>query len=163
MFLQNNNVYDMEQLAAKIARMFEQVYEISNEIKAVDRRLDTLTIHLEQYDIYKKHQAVYNKYKQHNPKKRDSFYDKHCEEVQAYETASKYLNDVLNGRTEVPIHSWRKEQEVLTRKRFNLCETYYQLKDDTKDVEVLRRNAERLIQESDRERNAQRRTQNIDL
>ena len=35
--------------------------------------------------------------------------------------------------------------------RFAHCDDYYKLKDETKDVEVLRRGAERLMRESERE------------
>jgi len=162
-FLQDNKITDIQHLADKIERMYDQVYKMSNDIKAIDRRMDTLATHLAQYDIYKRHQAVYRKHKQLSGKKGDDYYDKHSEEIHSYEIANQYLKDTLNGRTDVPINKWKKEHDELTRKRFALCESYYMLKDDTKDVEILRRSVDRLMQEAEREQQPLRRTHNIDL
>ena len=151
-FLQRNNIRDFEQFAVKLEQMFEQTYAVSNEIKAVDRRMDTLANHLTQYENYKMHRAVFKKYQQLSGKKAEAYYDKHFEEIQAYQDADEYLKAVLNGRTEVPINKWKKEQETLIGKRFDLCEAYYKLKDDVKDAEVLRRSAERLMREAEQER-----------
>jgi len=46
LFLQNNNIFDMEQLAIKIEQMYNQQYDVSKEITKVDRRLEKLNEHL---------------------------------------------------------------------------------------------------------------------
>lgn len=60
-FLQSNNIADMDHLVNKVTQMNEKFYEVSNKIKATERRLDTPTQHLEQYENYKQHKAVYEK------------------------------------------------------------------------------------------------------
>ena len=156
-FLQRNDIGDVAQLAAKVTKMHEDFSDVSNRIKAVDRRMDTLATHLAHYDSYKKHIGVYKKYQQLSGKKGDAFYDKHFESIQAYEAANDYLKKVLNGRTTVPLKTWQKEQETLTAERWGLCERYYQLGDDTKAVEALQRSAERIMREDEREQQPQRR------
>jgi hypothetical protein len=145
MFLQQHEVYDMAQLVGMVGRLHENIYEVSNRIKAVERRLGTLTQHLAQYENYKQHKAIFQKYKQLEPKKRNAFFNKHSDKIQLYETASRYLKDVLNGRTEVPVNKWKAEHAKLTAEQYSLCEDYYRLKDKTRSVELLRKGAENMI------------------
>jgi len=147
MFIQNNNIADMGQLTDKIEQMYKQQYDVSKKIKAAERRLDVLDEHLAQYEIIKKHKAVYQKYQQLDPKKKNTFYDKHREEIRLYEDAKSYFDKVMNGRTSLPIKAWTEEQLKLIAEKFALCEEYYRLKDDVRNVDVLRRGAESVMRE----------------
>ena len=149
-FLQQNHISDMEQLVGKVTQISEDLQTVSEKIKKVDRRQDTLVQHLTQCENLKQHRTVYKKYKSLDPKKSDAFYDKHFEEIQLYESAKKYLNAVLNGRNEIPVKAWQAEQNTLTTERFSLCEDYYRLKDETRSVEILREGAENIMRESSR-------------
>jgi hypothetical protein len=53
----------------------------------------------------------------------------------------------MNGRTKIPIKEWKAEHEKLTAERFNLCESYYRLKDEVHNVEILRKGAEEIMRE----------------
>ena len=134
----------------KVTQKNEEFYEVSNKIKAAERRLHTLTQHLAQYENYKQHKAVYEKYKQFDPKKRDTFYENQSEKIQLYENAKMYLDAVMNGKKTLPIKTWQAEQAKLTADKFSLCEDFYRLKDEIRNVEVLRRGAENLMREEGR-------------
>jgi MobA/MobL family. len=146
-FLQSNDITDVSQLAEKTTQMYERIYEMSKNIQAIDRRLGTLEQHFDQYEIAQKYKGVYAKYKQLDPKKRDDFYDKHSEEIQLYENANQYFKVVMNGKTPIPIKKWRAEKSQLTDKKFSLCDEFYMLKDETRNVEILRKSIENLIDE----------------
>ena len=51
--------------------------------------------------------------------------------------------------------AWEKEQMRLTEKRFAFCENYYQHKDDIRNIEALRRGAEKLIREAMQDKHQQ--------
>jgi len=149
-FLQQNHISDMAQLVGKVTQIGEDLQTVSDKIKKVDRRMNTLTQHLLQCENFKQHRSVYMKYKQLDPKKRDVFYDRHFEGIRLYESAKKYLDAVLNGRKKIPTKAWQSEQTKLTAERFSLCEDYYRLKDETHSVELLRKGAENIMRESSR-------------
>ena len=109
-FLQSNGITDVSQLAEKITQTHTRLYDMSKDIQAVDRRLETLAQHFTQYENCKKHKAIYQKYQHVDGKKGDAFYDKYFEEIQLYEGAVKYLKAVLNGRKTVPTKAWLAEQ-----------------------------------------------------
>ena len=99
--------------------MNNQHYETANSIKEKSRRINTLSVHLEQCDIKKQHRAVYQKYTKLDPKKRKAYAEKHAEEIQRYNEAADYIKGVMNGRAEPhPIKKWKAELATLTAERF---------------------------------------------
>ena len=161
-FLQQNHISDMEQLVGKVTQIGETLQTISEKIKKVDRRQDTLAQHLTQCENLKQHRVIYKKYMSLDPKKSNAFYDKHFEEIRLYEAAKQYLDAVLNGRKEIPVKAWQSEQTTLTAERFSLCEDYYRLKGETHSVEILRKGAENIMR-NDVSRMQLERAQDIDL
>ena len=69
----------------------------------------------------------------------------------AYREAKSYLDNVMNGKSPIPVKEWESEKKMLTADRIALGEKYYDLKDEIKTVESLRRSAEGLINASKRE------------
>ena len=45
----------------------------------------------------------------------------------------------------MPIKTWTAEQSKLIAEKFALCEEYYNIKDDVRNVEVLRKGAENMM------------------
>lgn len=64
----------------------------------------------------------------------------------------------MNGRVGLPVKEWKSERDKLTAERYSLCEDYYRLKDETRNVERLRKGAENIIQQEQQSR----RTQNME-
>ncbi len=58
------------------------------------------------------------------------------------QSTAKYLKSVLNGRDKIPLHTWKAETAQLTDEKDNLYQQYYALKEEVKEVEVIRRNVE---------------------
>ena len=151
MFLQNNNITDMTHLVDKVTKMNEDFYDVSETIKKVNRRLENLSQHLEQYGNYKVNKPTYDKYKQLDPKKQEAFYNKHSDEIELFKTSQQYLTAIMNGKTTIPEKSWQKEQKNLTKHRFSLYEKFYGLKDEIRNVELLRKGAENIMNEDKQE------------
>ena len=146
-FLRENNLDSIEALADKVISMHQTQYDLAGAIKKQDRRINTLDTHLQNVDIYHKTKSIYKQYTQLLHKQREAFKQQHIAELQQYSAAVEYLKNHLNGRTTLPEKAWKTEREKLLRERFTLAEQYYDLKADVKNVEVLRRGAERVISE----------------
>ena len=150
-FLQENNIYDMAQLPEKIEKINNEFYDVSKQIKAIERQLDTLNNNLAHCDNYTAHKPVYEKYMALDPKKRDAFYTKHSDEIQSYETSRQYLNKAVDGKMPIPIKAWKDKQAKLLSEKYSLCEDFYRLKDETHYVELLGKSTEKIIREDGRE------------
>jgi septal ring factor EnvC (AmiA/AmiB activator) len=155
MFIQSNNITDITQLVNTIETINDKYKDLADTIKKAERRLDTLSQYIAQYESRKQHRAVYNEYAgiKNNPKKREAYYDKHKTEIEAFKDARDYITTVMNGRTNpVPIKDWRAEQTMLTATKYALCERYYALQDEIRSVEQLRKGAENIMREDVQER-----------
>jgi predicted nucleic acid-binding Zn-ribbon protein len=163
MFIQQHNLTDMAQLVQTVETINETYKDLADKIQKAERRLDTLATHITQYESRRAHRAVFNEYAGiKDTKKREAYYAKHGAEIEAYKDARDYLNAVMNGRTDpVPIKDWRKEQQSLTATKYAACERYYALQDEVRSVEHLRKGAENIMREGQREQQPQR-TQGIE-
>ena len=144
-FLQDNNITSIEELADKVSEIHHQRYDLAKQINKDNRRYETLTEHLTQVELYNKHKSIYRKYKEIDPKKRDSYKKKYADEITQYESSLKYLKGVLNGRDTIPEKQWRNELETIRNRKFAQYDEYCKLKDDVQKIEVLRRSADNLI------------------
>ena len=148
-FLQQNDIGGIEQLANKVEQMNSRHYEVANEIREVNRRIDTLNLHLAHVENKKKHKGVFQQYRQtKKPKECDAFYAKHEKEIESYKESFDYIKAVLNGKVEQPpVKEWKAELMSKTAERYALCDEYYRLDDDLRSVEALRRGAENIMRE----------------
>jgi len=186
-FLQENNITDMDNFVRKVTKVNEDLLAVSDEIKRADRRIETLATHLEHCENRKLHKTIYDKYKALTPKKdtaamnslnpftkkkavadydaavakQEAFYDKHSAEIETYKTAQDYLKAVLNGRTEIPTGAWKKEQTDLAKHRYSLGEKFYAIKDEIRMTEVVKKGIDSLLHDVVRDRQHTR-TQGVD-
>lgn len=149
-FLQENQIMDMDGLTGKMAGMFKEQREISEKLKPIDRRLKTLDGHISNAERYLQYRDIYRKYKQQKPKKQEAFYEAHRMELTHFEAAERYLNDVMNGRTGIPLKAWKAEQEKLTAERKKLSRRYSTLKDEVKETEQIRKGVYSILREENR-------------
>jgi len=153
MFIQSHNITDIANLVQTIETINEKYKDLADNIQKVERRLDTLSQHIAQYESRRAHRAVYNEYAGiKDPKKKEAYYAKHSAEIEAFKDAREYLNAVMNGRTDPPpIKEWRAEQTKPTTAKYALCERYYALQDDVRSIEQLRKGAENILRDEARD------------
>jgi len=53
----------------------------------------------------------------------------------------------MNGRKDLSIKDWQKEQKELAAKRYALCDEYYSLKEEIPNMEAIRRSVDTLIRD----------------
>ena len=162
-FIQSHNITDMAQLVQTIETINKKYKDLADNIRKAERRLDTLSQHITQYESRRAHRAVYNEYaKLKDPKKREAYYAKHSAEIEAFKDARDYLGAVMNGRTDPPpIKDWKAEQKKLTAAKYAACERYYALQDEVRSVE-LNKGAENIMRE-DAQKRQYTRTQGMEL
>jgi hypothetical protein len=167
-FLQENNIANVEDFADTIIRKNERLKSVTDDIKKAERRLGTLAVHLTHANNNRQHKAIHQKYKSLAPKtdpaalnninpfiknkatkeheaatkKQEAYYAKHADAIEAYQAAQQHFTAVMNGRTTLPIADWQKEQRELATKRYALCDEYYALKEELPNMEAIRRSLE---------------------
>jgi hypothetical protein len=144
-FLYENDILSLEDLKAKVNAMQDNLYSVSNELKKVDRRINTLKEHLRHSKNFKsyhkikaRYEALYAAYKtakkatgfgaesktQKALSAANEYYEANRPQLGMYDNAEKYLRDVLHERFYPkklpPISMWEKELTAKTAERETL-------------------------------------------
>jgi hypothetical protein len=146
-FIRENDMKDMADLQDKVKSMYSKTQEMRDKLKPVERRLKTLNEHIQQAAYYKEFKSIYQSYLKQKPKKQDDFREAHRREITLYEAAKKYLDTHLNGH-DIPTKSWKSEWIKLSVEKDNLYREYYALKEETRQVEVIKKSVENILREN---------------
>ena len=169
-FLISNEVYDLEDLDNKVNAMHGKVNRVIEDMKPINRRIDTLKEHIYQSGHYKEHKALKRQYdklyfKYTDAKKEtgllaerkakkaleaaNDFYEANRTGLALFEAAEKYLRGVLQKRYNPdklpPITMWKKELATKTAEKESLYGEYETLKAETHKVEKIRASVKAIL------------------
>jgi hypothetical protein len=172
-FIQEHKVSDLAELADAVGNMQVERMEISNKLKPVQRRIDTLKEHLRHSENFKnyrkfaaKRAALYAKYqklesqglfakgKAKKALEAAETYDwQYLNELQDFDKAEKYLCGVLLERFDPkklpPMTAWKRELDGLLAEKHNIQIEYDALNERVKSAEAIRRFAEQAMRGED--------------
>jgi peptidoglycan hydrolase CwlO-like protein len=143
-FLTSNHISTLPELREKASDFYGRQNEIGGKLNRLDRRMKTLDEHIKQTEIRREHHRDYKLYQQEKPKNKPQFFEQFRKELTLYKAAERYLKGVLNGRTSIPIKDWKAEREKLTAEKQNLRREYERLKNEVREVEIIRKTAEQI-------------------
>jgi transcriptional accessory protein Tex/SPT6 len=159
-FLTENNIMNLTDLEIKLKSMYNRQSAIREKLKPKDRRMKDLNKRIKQADYYFEFRNIYKMYKAEKPKHQEQFYEQHRRELTLYEAADRYLKNVMNGRTQIPTATWKKERATLIAERKQLNAEYLSLKDEVSKVEKIVHSVQNILhEERRREQPTHRRTQ----
>lgn len=186
-FLTANSITDMAGLDGKLQTMADKQFAIRDKLKSTERRQKTLDEHLRHggnYKAYRGQKAQYEKlYAQYRAIKKaggfgaerkaqkaldtaNAYYDAHRTEIVLFEAAERYLKDVMQGRFDPkklpPITKWTAERDKLNTGMRRLNGEYVSLKNETAEVEKIRRNVHDIMSGETR-REQPKRAQDMEL
>ena len=75
-------------------------------------------------------------------------FKRYSEEINHYKKAEQYFKDVLQARFDpknIPVKKWKAEQSELLSKKSALNIEYNKLKEEVREVEVIRNQVERIV------------------
>ncbi|MCL2637977.1 MAG: hypothetical protein FWD48_06345 [Oscillospiraceae bacterium] len=162
--------------------------DIAHDLKPIERRIKTLDEHIRQGENYKESKPIKRKYnelyaeyetaqnatglfaRRNEEKARKAYmeyYENHRPELHQFDTAEKYLKDVLqerfNPKKLPPVSKWIAEREEKTTEKDKLYQQYKTLKDEVKEVEQIKRSVYDILQEENRERQQRKRSYDMEL
>jgi 4-amino-4-deoxy-L-arabinose transferase-like glycosyltransferase len=147
MFLSKHQIQHLGDLDSVIKSMVSDRSVLMENLKPVERRLDTLKEHLYWVEVHKTNSSVHRTYQKQPPMKRDAFYEKNRPALTLYESSKKYLDSIMNGNKTLPIGAWEREQKELLQEKQQLTTQYNHLKNEVVQVEQIRRQVERILEQ----------------
>ena len=163
-FLQTNQIQDMAGLMEKVKSLYGQQQDTMTNLNKSDRRIKVLDEHIRQANIYMAHKDVYEQYRQEkNPKKQSAFWENHQPEITLYQAAERYLKEIMNGRTGLPVKAWKDERTALAAGKAELNQEYARIKAEVQQVEIIQRNVDNILREETREQKQPTKTKGAEL
>jgi len=176
-FLQENEIRDTAGLEQKVNAMHGKVQRVINDLKPVNRRIDTLKKHIRHSENYKEHRSLkrqYNKlYTEYTTARKEkgffaepkaqkaldtanSFYEDNRAGLTLFDAADKYLHGVLQERFDPkklpPIVAWKQELGGKMSEKAVLDREYTALKEETQKVEQIRRSVAEILHSNEPKR-----------
>jgi hypothetical protein len=173
-FLTVNNISTLSELREKVSDIYGRQLEMSDKFKPIERRLKTLDEHIkhsENFKAYRGCKARYDKmYAEYKTAKTGAglfaerrakkalenaaaYYEANRAEIALCEAAERYLKDVLQARFDPkklpPITKWKEERAAKTAEIEQLQQEYLKLKDEIREIEIVRKSAERIARQID--------------
>jgi len=169
-FLQENEIRDTAGLEQKISAMHGKVQRVINDLKPVNRRIDTLKEHIRHSEHYKEHRSLkkqydrlYAEYTAARKEKgffaerkaqkaldtANDFYEFNRTGLALFDAADKYLRGVLQEKFDPkklpPIKAWKQELGGKMSEKAVLDREYTALKEETQKVEQIRRSVGEIL------------------
>ena len=149
--LQSNGITSMEQLHEKVAAMNKDYYDLRGKIVSAERRLAILDERLEMWGQYEKYKPIRQKLDKVKPGRREQYQQEHRAELAAFDTAADFLKQMKESGEKITPKAWRAEAARLTAQKDFDYQKMRDMREDIKAVENLRKTADRLAREGQRQ------------
>ena len=150
-FLQGNGITSMEQLYEKVAAMNKDYYDLRGKIVSAERRLAVLDERLEMWAQYEKYKPVRQKLDKVKPRKREQYQQEHRAELADFDAAADFLKRLKESGEAITPKARRAEAAKLTAQKDFDYQKMRDMRDEIKAVENLRKTADRLAREGQRQ------------
>ncbi len=149
-FLTEHNISTYEELEQAARKIHASFTAVSEQIKGTEKSMSDTALLMKHTAIYDELKPVYTKYQR--AKNKPAFAEKHRRELTLFEAAAKKLK----GKHAPSLDKIRQTADGLARQKKELYGEYKKLKQQTAEIDVIKRNVELLLnipheKEKDRE------------
>lgn len=138
-FLTEHNISTYEELEQSAEKIHADFDAVSEQIKGTEKSMNDTALLMKHTAIYDELKPVYTKYQR--AKNKAAFAEKHRRELTLFEAAAKKLK----GKHVPSLDEIRQTADGLTRQKKELYGEYKKLKQQTAEMDVIKRNVELLF------------------
>ena len=150
-FLQGNGINSMQELYEKVAAMNKDYYDLRGKIVKAERRLAVLDERLEMWEQYEQYKPIRQKLDKVKPGKREKYQQEHQAELASFDAAAVFLKSLKESGEAITPKAWRAEAAKLAAQKDMDYAKMRAMRDEIKAVESLRKAADRLAHEGQRQ------------
>ena len=156
-FLQQNGITSMQELYEKVSALNSDYYDLRGQIVKAERRLAALDKRLEMWAQYEKYKPIRQRLDKVKPGKREQYQQEHRAELVSFDAASGFLKSLQESGEAITPKAWKAEAVKLTVQKDMDYAKMRDMRDEIKAVENLRKAADRLAREGQRQQKKQER------
>ncbi len=156
LFLEEHNLRDYDELAAKAKSVSDRFAEITERQKTLEARLTEITELKKHIINYSKTKQIYVAYRESGYSKK--FFEEHREEITLHKAAKEAFSKI-KGKIPTIKELNAEYSEVLGEKKKTYAE-YRQARQEMKDYQTAKYNIDRFLQTEEQEKQAEKQKQN---
>jgi len=156
LFLEEHNLRDYDELAAKAKSVSDRFAEITERQKSLEARLTEITDLKKHIINYSKTKQIYVAYRESGYSKK--FFEEHREEITLHKAAKEAFSKI-KGKIPTIKELNAEYSEVLGEKKKTYAE-YRQARQEMKDYQTAKYNIDRFLQTEEQEKQAEKQKQN---
>ena len=138
-FLTEHNIRTYEELEQAAGKIHADFDAVSEQIKGTEKSMSDTALLMKNTAIYDELKPVYTQYQR--AKNKAAFAEKHRRELTLFEAAEKKLK----GKHAPSLDKIRQTADELGRQKKELYGEYKKLKQQTAEIDVIKRNVELLL------------------
>lgn len=156
LFLEDHNLRDYDELAAKTKSVSDRFAEITERQKSLEARLTEIADLKKHIINYSKTKQIYVAYRESGYSKK--FYEAHREEITLHKAAKDAFSKI-KGKIPTIKELNAEYAQVLAEKKKTYSE-YRQARQEMKDYQTAKYNIDRFLQTEEQEKQAEKQKQN---
>ena len=142
-YLTENNLLQYSDLESKVSELRAAFSKNTTDLKAVEGRLKEIQPLIKNLDNYRKLKPVWDEFS--GIKNKLAFREKHRAELIIFESSRKALKEHYGEKKWDDLKSLQSERDRLTAEQTTLYAERDRLKKQTKDIETVKRNVDRIL------------------
>ncbi len=120
-FLQQNNINDLDSFYNKIIELNKSFYALKGEIGDIKKKIVNVDLQIELWEEYEKFKPIRKKYNSLKGKAKEKFYDDNFGDIERIKELNEYWGNYKNNGGEISLNQWKYEKLELGRE-IGLCE-----------------------------------------
>ena len=154
-YLQKNGLTDLGELERACDTAVQKFNDLSDQMKAAEQRMNDISELQRNIGTYSKTREIYAQYRKLTGRKREKFYEQHCNEITACQAAKRYFDSL--GLKKLPsIQSLKQEYAMLQAENKKRYPEYKQAREKMIELLTAKNNVERILGVTEKEKNRSR-------
>ena len=154
-YLQKNGLTDLGELERACDAAVQKFNDLGDQMKAAEQRMNDISELQRNIGTYSKTREIYAQYRKLTGRKREKFYEQHCNEITACQAAKRYFDSL--GLKKLPsIQSLKQEYAMLQAENKKRYPEYKQAREKMIELLTAKNNVERILGVTEKEKNRSR-------
>ena len=147
--LQEKGLLNYKDLSKRVSEKSDKLKSLQDKIKSDKQRISEIDIVMKNLNTYHKLKPIYEEYSNKNPLMKNSFYNKHKQEIDLFQRVANELKSHRTANNKLPnIKNLEAEQQKLQTDITKLSEQFTAIKSERAELSALKQNVDMFLKKT---------------
>ncbi len=147
--LRERGLMNYDALSKRVSEKSEKLKSLQDKVKSDKQRISEIDTIIKNLNTYRKLKPIYEEYSNKNPLMKNSFYNKHKQEIDLFQRTANELKQYKNKSDKLPsVKQLEAEKQKLQTDITKLSEQFTAVKSERVELEVLKQNVDMFLKKT---------------